>query len=70
MPELIVTSAFLRQINDSELDDGELDDMNLTMARLMIVPLTSTMRITKVQDAANHQYGPLAILPDSLTKSQ
>ena len=26
LPELIVTSAFLRQINDSELDDGELDD--------------------------------------------
>ena len=26
MPELIVTSAFLRQINDSELDDGEVGD--------------------------------------------
>ena len=75
LPELIVTSAFLRQINDSELDDGELDDgelddMNLTMVRLMIVPLIMTMRITKVQQAANQQYGPLTILPESLTKSQ
>ena len=26
MPELIVTSAFLRQINDSELHDGEVGD--------------------------------------------
>ena len=26
MPELIVTSAFLQQINDSELDDGEVGD--------------------------------------------
>ena len=26
MPELIVTSAFLQQINDGELDNGELDD--------------------------------------------
>ena len=26
LPELIVTSAFLQQINDSELDDGEFDD--------------------------------------------
>ena len=63
MPELIVTSEFLRQINDSELDDGEVDDMNLTMVRLMIVPLIMTMRITKVQQAANQQYSPLAILP-------
>ena len=26
LPELIVTSAFLQQINDSELDDDEFDD--------------------------------------------
>ena len=26
LPELIVTSAFLQQINDSELDDGVFDD--------------------------------------------
>ena len=85
LPELIVTSAFLQQINDSELDDGEfddgelddrelddseLDDMNLTMVGLMIAPLFMTMWITKVQQAANQQYGPLAILPGSLTKSQ
>ena len=75
MPELIVTSAFLRQINDSELDDGELDDGEFDdgeadESSVMIVPLIMTMRITKVQQAANHQYGPLAILPESLTKSQ
>ena len=75
MPELIVTSAFLRQINDSELDDGELDDGEFDdgeadESSVMIVPLIMTMRITKVQQAANQQYGPLTILPESLTKSQ
>ena len=34
MPELIVTSAFLQQINDSELDDGELDDGELDVGEL------------------------------------
>ena len=29
LPELIVTSAFLQQINDSELAEGELDDREL-----------------------------------------
>ena len=70
MPELIVTSAFLRQINDSELDDGELDDGEVDDRAVDYDDEESSLRINKVQQAAIQQYGPLAILPESLTKSQ
>ena len=65
LPELIVTSAFLRQINDCEFDDGGVDDGELGDGKVDM-----TMRITKVQHTANQQYGPLVVLPESLTKSQ
>ena len=44
--------------------------VSLMMVGLMIVLLFMTMRITKVPQATNQHYGPLAILPESLTKSQ
>ena len=39
MPELIVTSEFLQQINDGEFDDGELDDGEGGQEHERVIPI-------------------------------